>query len=237
MEVHPPHGPMHSWRDFWIHLGTITIGLLIAISLEQSVEKIHHIHQRHQLEQDLRAEGVRNIDLVAQNTQVFDSVKAYALTLRQAVDTMRKSGGKVKLPYPIRPKMPTPAAPSDAVWATAKESSLIELLPRERAEIYARLYRQHDLAIKESETLAAARFELSSFEDRFDDAQAKSHPDLTLMTVDDLNEYFILISRFVAASDIYSSRLRSFAVGDRAVLDGATSEDEMRQRMEAARNR
>jgi hypothetical protein len=41
MEVHPPHAPLHSWKDFWIHLGTITIGLLIAISLEQSVEALH----------------------------------------------------------------------------------------------------------------------------------------------------------------------------------------------------
>lgn len=236
MEVHPPHAPLHSWRDFWIHLGTITIGLLIAISLEQSVEKLHHIHQRHQLEQDLRSEGLRNLDLVAENGRVFDALKVYALTLRQTVDTMRKSDGKTKLPYPIRQKMPTPAAPSDAVWATAKESSLIELLPRERAEIYARLYRQHDLAMKESETLAAARYDLISFEDRFDDVQTRSHPDLSLMTVDDLNEYFVVLTRFIAAVDLYAGRLRSFATGDQAVLDGATSEEDLRQRMHAAQN-
>jgi hypothetical protein len=237
MEVHPPHAPLHTWRDFWIHLGTITIGLLIAISLEQSVEKLHHIHQRHQLEQDLRAEGLRNLDLVAENIKVFGALKEYALNLRQTVNAMRESGGKVKLPYPAKPKIPTPAAPSDAVWATAKESSLIELLPRERAEIFARLYRQNDLAAKESETLAAARYELISFEDRFDDVQTGSKPDLSAMTVDDLKEYFIVLTRFIAAADIYSNRLRSFAIGDRAVLDGATSEEDMRRRMHEAQNR
>ena len=40
------------------------IGLLIAISLEQSVEGLHHVHQRHQLEEDLRAEGERNVEIV-----------------------------------------------------------------------------------------------------------------------------------------------------------------------------
>jgi hypothetical protein len=25
MDVHAPHGAMHSWKDFWVHLGTITI--------------------------------------------------------------------------------------------------------------------------------------------------------------------------------------------------------------------
>jgi hypothetical protein len=34
IEVHPPEEPLHGWRDFLIHLATITIGLLIALSLE-----------------------------------------------------------------------------------------------------------------------------------------------------------------------------------------------------------
>ena len=57
IDVHAPHGGVHTWKDFWIHLGTITLGLLIAISLEQSVEWAHHLRQRHQLEADLQAEG------------------------------------------------------------------------------------------------------------------------------------------------------------------------------------
>ena len=48
LDVHIPHAT-HTWKDFWIHLGTITAGLLIAISLEQSVEKLHHLYQRHEL--------------------------------------------------------------------------------------------------------------------------------------------------------------------------------------------
>ena len=58
MDVHAPHHPLHTWKDFWIHLATITVGLLIAIGLEQSVEGLHRLHQRHQLEEDLRS-GVR----------------------------------------------------------------------------------------------------------------------------------------------------------------------------------
>ena len=37
MDVHAPHEPIHTWRDFFIHLITITVGLLIAISLEGMV--------------------------------------------------------------------------------------------------------------------------------------------------------------------------------------------------------
>jgi hypothetical protein len=34
LDVHSPHGAAHTWKDFWIHLGTIPIGLLFAIGLE-----------------------------------------------------------------------------------------------------------------------------------------------------------------------------------------------------------
>ena len=30
LEVHPPQHAAHSWRDFFIHIATIVIGLLIA---------------------------------------------------------------------------------------------------------------------------------------------------------------------------------------------------------------
>jgi len=44
LDVHMPH-PTHTWSDFLIRIATITVGLLIAISLEQTVEWVHHRHQ------------------------------------------------------------------------------------------------------------------------------------------------------------------------------------------------
>jgi hypothetical protein len=44
MDVHPPHGPIHSVKEFMVHLLAITIGLLIALGLEASVEWLHHRH-------------------------------------------------------------------------------------------------------------------------------------------------------------------------------------------------
>ena len=34
MDIHPPEGPTHSLRDFAIHILVVTIGILIALSLE-----------------------------------------------------------------------------------------------------------------------------------------------------------------------------------------------------------
>ena len=38
LDVHPPHEKMHGFKDFLLHLLTITIGLLIALGLEGCVE-------------------------------------------------------------------------------------------------------------------------------------------------------------------------------------------------------
>lgn len=43
MEIHPPHSPIRSVRDFAIQLVTITAGVLIALSLE-GLREIHHEH-------------------------------------------------------------------------------------------------------------------------------------------------------------------------------------------------
>jgi hypothetical protein len=47
LDVHPPHHAASTWRDFFIHIATIVIGLLIAIGLKQAVEYFHHRHQAH----------------------------------------------------------------------------------------------------------------------------------------------------------------------------------------------
>lgn len=42
MDIHAPHGGIHSWKDFWLHLVTITAGVLIALSLEGARESLHN---------------------------------------------------------------------------------------------------------------------------------------------------------------------------------------------------
>jgi hypothetical protein len=42
LDVHAPHQRMQGIKDFVLHLLTITIGLLIALSLEGCVERHNH---------------------------------------------------------------------------------------------------------------------------------------------------------------------------------------------------
>jgi hypothetical protein len=50
LDVHAPHHPIGGWKDFFIHLITITVGLLIAVGIEGCVE----LHRERKLVQDAR---------------------------------------------------------------------------------------------------------------------------------------------------------------------------------------
>lgn len=56
LDVHPPHEKIHGFRDFLLHLLTITIGLLIALGLEALVERVHQNHLRAEAEQNVKHE-------------------------------------------------------------------------------------------------------------------------------------------------------------------------------------
>ena len=46
LDVQAPHGRIHGWRDFLIHIVAIAIGLLLALGLEQIVQ---YTHERREL--------------------------------------------------------------------------------------------------------------------------------------------------------------------------------------------
>ena len=54
LDVHAPHQSAHTLKDFLIHIAAITIGLLIALGLEATVEWVHHKHQAQQVKLGLK---------------------------------------------------------------------------------------------------------------------------------------------------------------------------------------
>jgi hypothetical protein len=60
LDVHPPHMAPHTWRDFFVHIATIVIGLLIAIGLEQAVETIHQHREARETHEALQREYEEN---------------------------------------------------------------------------------------------------------------------------------------------------------------------------------
>ena len=64
MEIHKPH-PAKSWKEFFIELGTIVAGILIALALEQSVEALHERGLAREATEAINVEMQENIDRIA----------------------------------------------------------------------------------------------------------------------------------------------------------------------------
>jgi hypothetical protein len=179
LDVHAPHTGIQTWRGFFIHIATITIGLLIAIALEQFVEHLHHLHQRHQLQHDLLEEAKRNRDILALDLGL-ESQGAWFREVLAATKSI-SGNGQTAITLPVTPCIPGTLgsngmdaavrsnyfAPSDAVWVTARDAGLIIHLPVEDARMYARLAHNYSLQAAARDRFADACERIDSLHTRY----------------------------------------------------------------------
>ena len=174
LDVHPPHESIHGWRDFLLHLFTITIGLLIALSLEGLVEWQHHRHLVHEAEASLHAEIQSN----AKGMQ--DSI----IDLHKQQDSLTHDD--VVLNYVIKNrKMPEHehmeiafhiSSFDDVSWKTAQSTTALSYMPYARAQEYADIYgNQAELFTAEQQAARDAIISLAPFMND----KAKDEPDPT----------------------------------------------------------
>jgi hypothetical protein len=238
MDVHPPHSPLHSWRDFWIHLGTISVGLLIAISLEQTVEWANRLHERHVLQAELREEGESNREVVATDLKDLDLKLRWAGDLARDIAQIRDSHGTLKLP--LRPNYSLRAAdfryhylnPGDAVWTTAKDGNRLALLPHGDAQVYARLERLSDFVIEAWKRTDLTAQALDAFAHNFHGGLRGV--DLSLMNDAQLERFNDLLQTYFEAESRLYDLLHYFNGTNEAILGGARTEAEVQQAMYAA---
>jgi hypothetical protein len=152
LEVHPPSEPVHGWRDFLIHLATITIGLLIALSLEGCVEFWHHRSLVHEAEESLQTEIRAN----AEELQgALDDVRKERELLRQDIAVMKKIIANPKetnretmtINFRIRTF-------NNVSWKTAESTGALSYMPYERAKEYSNLYgAQNEIDVAERQAV------------------------------------------------------------------------------------
>jgi hypothetical protein len=119
LDIHPLQEVVHTWKSFLIHIATIVIGLLIAISLEQTVEYLHHRHQAHEARRRLLAEVKANGE-VAKNDAY--AVRMHERHLREALLVLDRARDHASLPtdHIITARAWSPA--QVAAWKIARDS-------------------------------------------------------------------------------------------------------------------
>jgi hypothetical protein len=140
MEVHPPEHPILTWRQFFIHMGTITLGLLIALALEQAAEWAHHRHQLHVAEQNLQIELEANRTTLSKDEAELHESGRQLLGILHAIDLLRKHGH----PTSMQAQWVWGDLQSSA-WDTARNTGATAFMSYAQAQELADRYRQQEL--------------------------------------------------------------------------------------------
>ena len=127
LDVHPPHTPTHTWKDFFIHVGTICVGLLIAVALEQTVELVHHSRQRHELQENLRIDNELNRNWASQDLDAARKIREWAQDQAALLDHIDHTNLSAPLTLHTVPTASF-ASPNFGVYLAAQANGQISLL-------------------------------------------------------------------------------------------------------------
>ena len=201
LDVHPPHEPIHGWRDFFLHLTTITIGLLIALSLEGLVEWQHHRHLVHEAEASLHGEIQSNAkgmkDSIADLHRKQDDLKHDVTVLKYLLKNH-------KLPKDAHMSMGVAIHTFDDVsWRTAQSTGALSYMPYVRAEEYANIYKeQAELSASEQQAARDAILSLAPFIN-----EGKDDPDPTPDQANDIKQKIEILQSQLTLVDTFMNSL------------------------------
>jgi hypothetical protein len=180
MDVHPAHHAPRTWREFFLHLVTITIGLFIALTLQAGVESLHHRHLVREARENLRREIQINREHYAENVQTLEKDRRQ---LARDIDQLRD----------LRSGKPTEKnglvwgwhwnGYIDASWKTARDTGAVSYMSFDLINAYAELYLQQDyvntqaLAVINDEPKSAAFLQIAK------DPSALSPSDIQSMLI------------------------------------------------------
>ena len=140
MDVHAPHEPIHGVKDFFLHLLTISVGLLIAVGIEGCVE----LHREHKLVREARETMHEEIEhnsksmddavktLEKQNAAIAKNIET--LTRIEENPKDKEAQGKS-----IDANFSTIGL-RDTAWKTAQATGALAFMPYAEAQRFADVY-------------------------------------------------------------------------------------------------
>jgi hypothetical protein len=159
MEFHLP-GPIRSFKDFFIHLGIVTLGILIALGLEQIVEA----HHRAKIGQDSVAGFRREL---AENREQVKEVMAATPALRAKIAAQIAAIGALREADKAPLTIDYPGIYFDfiysASWETAIATQTLYYIPAADTRRYSAAYSAFRLFLDEERTGLATWQDLRSF--------------------------------------------------------------------------
>jgi hypothetical protein len=154
LDVHPPHKAIEGVGEFFLHLFTISVGLLIAVGIEAAVER----HQHRELAAEAR--DTMTAEIRKNSSNVADALKDIDQEQQKAKDNLAK----------VRKVQLNPSDPSsrslnlditfnttgleDTGWRTAQATGALAFMPYAESERYTSIYRVGEEFLKNQDQLS-----------------------------------------------------------------------------------
>jgi hypothetical protein len=140
-DIHPPHHTATTWRDFFIHIATIVLGLLIALGLEQIVARIHDHHELNATREALTHEQVANEKTWADNEYDWRRTFVELKNNLAVLEYSRRHPGtpQTALPGDLR-WVQSPFLWNHAVWDAAQQKGITQRMPLEESNNHQEFY-------------------------------------------------------------------------------------------------
>ena len=163
MEVHPPHKPIHSVKEFMVHMLAITLGLLIALGLEAAVERLHHRSLVREARENIAQEMRDNQRNLAAELKALPTEKTHLKTMLEVTANLQRTGSFKN----ATPEFQwTVTRLSDAAWNTAGSSGALAYMPYAEARRYSQIYTLQQMFNGTMERYIVSRGEIYAFLNR-----------------------------------------------------------------------
>jgi hypothetical protein len=177
IDVHPPHKAIGNTGEFFVHLFTITIGLLIAVGIEGCVGRYEHHELAKEAQQTMTAEIRKNA------SNMNDALKDIASEQKKNADNVA-SVEKAQL-------NPNDAAAQDmnidvgysaeglqeTAWKTAQATGALAYMPYKQSERYSDIYGAVETFLKDQDQLAEDEAQFLGIIQEFHVGKGKPSPD------------------------------------------------------------
>ncbi len=149
MDIHKPK-PWQGWPEFVKEIGTIVIGVLIALGAEQGVEWLHWRHLEAQTEENLRTGATANLEFAMIRLASLPCVNARVLELSRALGAdgadWRATTTGIPFTKRYRPALPQVVREpkgfySHTPWDNAVAQGAVSHLGRTERALFARSFR------------------------------------------------------------------------------------------------